>query len=69
VVRALNLHVACTRNQRMIHVGRARGVPNPVTVGRFLSGQQLFVEDRMPILKSLDGPQLQNSWSINVGWQ
>jgi hypothetical protein len=35
----------------------------------FLDGQQLFVEGRLPIIQSLDGPQLQNSWSINVGWQ
>jgi hypothetical protein len=35
----------------------------------FLDGQQLFVEGRVPIIQSLDGPQLQNSWSINVGWQ
>jgi len=35
----------------------------------FLDGQQLFVEGRVPIVQSLDGPQLQNSWSINVGWQ
>src|SRR5262249_54240082 len=30
-------------------------------VTRFLDGQQLFVEGRVPILQSLDGPQLQNS--------
>ena len=36
---------------------------------KFLNGQQLFVEGRLPIVQSLDGPQLQNSWSINVGWQ
>ncbi|PYV52816.1 MAG: hypothetical protein DMG98_23010, partial [Acidobacteria bacterium] len=35
----------------------------------FLDGQQVFVEGRLPIIQSLDGPQLQNSWSINVGWQ
>ena len=35
----------------------------------FLSGQQLFVEGRVPIIQSLDGPQLEDSWSINVGWQ
>ena len=35
----------------------------------FLAGQQLFVEGRLPIIQSLDGPQLENSWSINVGWQ
>ncbi len=35
----------------------------------FLNGQQIFVEGRLPIVQSLDGPQLQNSWSINVGWQ
>jgi len=50
--------------------GTCRGVSNPVTVGAaFLSGQQLFVEGRVPITQSLDGPQLENSWSINVGWQ
>jgi len=36
---------------------------------KFLNGQQLFVEGRVPIIQSLDGPQLQNSWSINIGWQ
>jgi hypothetical protein len=36
---------------------------------KFLEGQQVFVEGRLPIIQSLDGPQLQNSWSINVGWQ
>jgi Putative MetA-pathway of phenol degradation len=36
---------------------------------KFLNGQQLFVEGRLPIIQSLDGPQLQNSWSINIGWQ
>jgi hypothetical protein len=36
---------------------------------KFLNGQQVFVEGRLPIVQSLDGPQLQNSWSINVGWQ
>ena len=36
---------------------------------RFLEGQQLFVEGRLPIIQSLDGPQLQNSWSISVAWQ
>jgi hypothetical protein len=36
---------------------------------KFLDGQQLVVEGRLPIIQSLDGPQLQNSWSINVGWQ
>ena len=35
----------------------------------FLDGQQLFVEGWVPIIQSLDGPQLQNGWSINVGWQ
>ena len=45
-------------------------VSNPVTAGgAFLNGQQIFVEGRLPIIQSLDGPQLQNSWSINVGWQ
>ena len=36
---------------------------------RFLNGQQLFVEGRLPIIQSLDGPQVQNSWSINIAWQ
>jgi hypothetical protein len=36
---------------------------------KFLDGQQLFVEGRLPIIQSLDGPQLQNSWSINIAWQ
>ena len=35
----------------------------------FLDGQQLFVEGRVPIIQSLDGPQLQNSWTINIAWQ
>jgi hypothetical protein len=35
----------------------------------FLAGQRLFVEGRVPVIQSLDGPQLQNSCSINVGWQ
>jgi len=39
------------------------------TETKFLDGQQVFVEGRLPIIQSLDGPQLQNSWSINVGWQ
>jgi hypothetical protein len=37
--------------------------------GILLKGQQFFVEGRLPIIQSLDGPQLQNSWSINVAWQ
>jgi hypothetical protein len=36
---------------------------------KFLDGQQLFVEGRLPIIQSLDGPQLQNGWSINIAWQ
>jgi hypothetical protein len=36
---------------------------------KFLNGQQLFVEGRLPIIQSLDGPQLQNGWSINIAWQ
>ena len=36
---------------------------------KFLDGQQLFVEGRLPIIQSLDGPQLENSWTINIGWQ
>ena len=36
---------------------------------KFLNGHELFVEGRVPIIQSLDGPQLQNSWSINIGWQ
>jgi hypothetical protein len=39
------------------------------TQTKFLEGQQLFVEGRLPIIQSLDGPQLQNSWSINIAWQ
>jgi hypothetical protein len=39
------------------------------TQTKVLNGQQIFVEGRLPIIQSLDGPQLQNSWSINVGWQ
>ena len=38
-------------------------------LSKFLDGQQLFVEGRLPLVQSLDGPQLQNSWSINAGWQ
>ena len=34
-----------------------------------LNGQELFIEGRVPIIQSLDGPQLQNSWSMNIGWQ
>jgi hypothetical protein len=39
------------------------------TQTKFLNSQQIFVEGRLPIIQSLGGPQLQNSWSINVGWQ
>ena len=39
------------------------------TPAKFLEGQQIFVEGRLPIIQSLDGPQLQNSWTINIGWQ
>ena len=35
----------------------------------FLNGHELFIEGRVPIIQSLDGPQLQNSWTINIGWQ
>jgi hypothetical protein len=47
--------------------GRSRCCSTAVT--KFLDGQQLFIEGRIPIIQSLDGPQLQNSWSINAGWQ
>jgi hypothetical protein len=36
---------------------------------KFSNGQQVFVEGRLPIIQSLDGPQLETNWSINVGWQ
>jgi len=36
---------------------------------KFLDGQQLFVEGRLPIIQSLDGPELENSWTINIAWQ
>ena len=39
------------------------------TAQTFLDGQQIFVEGRLPIIQSLDGPQLQTTWTINVGWQ
>ena len=28
-----------------------------------------IIEGRVPIIQSLDDPQLQNSWTINTGWQ
>jgi len=45
------------------------GAPCCSAAQTFLEGQQLFLEGRVPIIQSLDGPQLQNSWSINVAWQ
>ena len=35
----------------------------------FLKNQQFFVQGELPILQSLDGPQLQTSWTIRVAWQ
>jgi Putative MetA-pathway of phenol degradation len=45
------------------------GAPCCSAAQKFLNGHELFVEGRVPIIQSLDGPQLQNSWSINIGWQ
>jgi hypothetical protein len=35
----------------------------------FLKNQQFFVQGDLPVVQSLDGPQLQTSWSIRVAWQ
>ena len=34
-----------------------------------LKGQQVFVEAKVPLVQSLDGPQLQDSWTISAAWQ
>jgi len=34
-----------------------------------LKGQRLAVEFGLPIVQDLDGPQLQNDWSLVAGWQ
>ena len=36
---------------------------------RFLKNQQIFVQGDLPIVESLDGPQLQTSWNIRIAWQ
>jgi hypothetical protein len=36
---------------------------------RFLRNQQFFVRGDLPMVQSLDGPQLQTSWTIRVAWQ
>ena len=35
----------------------------------FLRGHQFLVEGEFPLWQSLDGPQLQRSWLLRVGWQ
>jgi hypothetical protein len=35
----------------------------------FFRGQQFLVEGRVPVVQSLDGPQLQRSWLLRFGWQ
>lgn len=35
---------------------------------KILKGQQFFVEAKVPLVQSLDGPQLQDSWSISLAW-
>ena len=35
----------------------------------FFKRQQLFVQGDVPIVQSLNGPQLQASWRIQIGWQ
>ena len=31
-------------------------------------GQRLFVEFAMPVYQSLDGPQLETDWTLQIGW-
>jgi hypothetical protein len=35
----------------------------------FFKGQQFFVYGDVPVVQSLDGPQLQRSWVLRVAWQ
>ncbi len=35
----------------------------------FLEGHRITVEGGLPIYQSLDGPQLENDWYVNVAWQ
>lgn len=34
-----------------------------------LKGQRLAIQGRLPVYRSLDGPQLETDWQITVGWQ
>ena len=34
-----------------------------------LKGQHFHVQGEVPVVQSLDGPQLQRSWAIRCGWQ
>jgi len=31
-------------------------------------GQRLYVEFAMPVYQSLDGPQLETDWTLQIGW-
>ena len=35
----------------------------------FLKGQHIHIQAEVPVVQSLDGPQLQRSWLIRCGWQ
>jgi hypothetical protein len=37
--------------------------------GTFFKGQQLFIEGEIPVLQSLDGPQLERSYMAHFAWQ
>jgi len=35
----------------------------------FLKGQQFLVQGDVPVMQSLDGPQLKRSYMVHVAWQ
>jgi len=37
--------------------------------GVFFKGQQFLVEGEIPLLQSVDGPQLERSYIAHVSWQ
>ena len=37
--------------------------------GGFFKGQQLLVQGELPVLQSLDGPQLKRTYMLHVAWQ
>ena len=42
---------------------------NLYALGGPLKGQRLAIQGRLPVYRSLDGPQLETDWQITVGWQ